>query len=83
MGQIVFVVQVVSYTERISLISHKTLDTILTLSVPVCDLCNKSFKTSTGLRRHTRNIHGTPDNKCKVCNKYRRIFQCREDMIHE
>ena len=63
MGQIVFVVHVVSYTERISLICHKTLDTIL------CDLCGKSFKTPTGLRSHTRNIHGTPDNKCKVCNK--------------
>ena len=48
---------------------NQTFDTILTLSVPVCDLCGKSFKTSTGLRSHTRNIHSTPDNKCKVCNK--------------
>ena len=69
MGQIVFLIQVVSYTERISLICHKTLNTILTLSVPVCHLCGKSFKTSTGLRRLTRNIHGTPNNKCKVCNE--------------
>ena len=69
MGQKVCVVLVVSYTERKSLICHKTFDTILTLSVPVCDLCGKSFKTSTGLRSHTRNIHSTPDNKCKVCNK--------------
>ena len=43
--------------------------TILTLSVPVYDLCGKSFKTPTGLSSHTRNIHGTPDNKYKVCNK--------------
>ena len=69
MGQILFVVHVVSYTERISLICHKTFDTILTLSVPVCDLCGKSYKTPTDLRNHTRNIHDTPDNKCKVCNK--------------
>ena len=35
----------------------------------MCDLCGKSVKTPTGLTSHTRNIHGTPDNKCKVCNK--------------
>ena len=69
MGQKVLVVLVVSFTERISLICHKTFDTILTLSVPMCDLCGKSFKTPTGLASHTRNIHSTPDNKCKVCNK--------------
>ena len=38
MGQKVFVVLVVSYTERISLICHKTFDTILTLSVPLCSI---------------------------------------------
>ena len=69
MSQIVFVVHVVSYTERISLICHKAFDTILTLSVPVRDLCGKSYKTPTSLRSHTTNIHDTPDNKCKVCNK--------------
>ena len=69
MGQKVLVVLVVSFTERILLICHMSFDTILTLSVPMSDLCGKSFKTPTGLTSHTRNIHGTPDNKYKVCNE--------------